>query len=1144
MSWPRNGDALVLMGVLPNSHLGCDVALNQSFFDAASQGFPTCEAVAATQSFFFHNSSLLSDPTHPGCVGGMHQSVPFLAAFSRTSFRRRITMANRLPARFLFCFSGIVAFLVLLGHDMSGQVVFKQPPPGSIYREYYQTMGGLSDWRITDPNIDLNRWPTAAPFVPNPVLTLTVDDLSGAVRAEAIFTMWGGHLGTFGKKVRFNGHAWIAIDSLDASNGIPAGNDGSMYMSEPMQGVDVPLSDLQVGENTFEGTNAGQIMNPSTGWGQFGWYAVILRIYYGPGKAHPTGSITSPGSGSSFGENPTVTASVSSGVDRVDFLAYYDGYDTDGDGIYQEYHSDYHIHQDEGSVVLRNHVGTATSAPFQATWNTQWIPDQPAGGIKFLARIRDNSGMWYVTDEATGLTLTRPNSSVKLYKATNVPQDYWVKQYQETNSNTFSIPAGDDLSKATDAIFILRSWNGANGGATSPADHFTLRVNAWTAPPFGNDHYYSFDVFILSPSELLSGTNQVTAFCDSYVHGVEICWPGPAVMVRYGVAASNQAPQITQQPADQTVGVGESATFTVSASGSPAPTFQWQKNTIDITTNGNAASYTTPPATKGDSGAGFRCVVTNSEGNATSNTAHLNVSTAAPSVTVQPANQIVGVGETATFTVTATGSGTLLYQWQKNGSNVGANGNAATYTTPPTTGADSGAAFRCIVSNIAGADTSHVAYLYVGTIAPTITTEPVSRSIRIGQTATFSVVATGTPPLAFAWSKNGAPIAGADSASYTTPAVAMADSGSVFRCIVSNTAGHDTSAAAILRVTNDVGNIVINGGFETGTDPWAFYMNGPSTLANDVAGPSSPHAAHVIISQAGTNVQLYQQSIVLEQDTLYTLRFRAYSSTGHDMSVSIFKNSPPNGSYGLTSPVLDLTTSWTDFSLPFKASGFTGTETDGRLMFWFSTPLASSGDEYFIDDVLLYPSSLLALPVIVSQPAAQRVTEGHTATFSVSATSITPLSYQWQKNLVAIDGATLPSYTTPYTTGGDNAAQFRCLLTNLGGTIESNPALLTVDPAGGVTPKADIPTDYFLAQNYPNPFNPSTLIQFGLPTSGYVTVKVVNMLGQDVETLVSEVMGAGVHTVTFAPGKLPSGMYLYRMQCGSFSETRKLVFVR
>src|SRR5664280_2373799 len=63
-----------------------------------------------------------------------------------------------------------------------------------------------------------------------------------------------------------------------------------------------------------------------------------------------------------------------------------------GDGIYQEYHSDYHVHQDDGSVVMRNHVGTANGTPFQVPWNTQWIPDQAPGGIKLIARIRDNNG--------------------------------------------------------------------------------------------------------------------------------------------------------------------------------------------------------------------------------------------------------------------------------------------------------------------------------------------------------------------------------------------------------------------------------------------------------------------------------------------------------------------------------------------------------------------------------------------------------------------------------------------------------------------------------------------------------------------------------------------------------------------------------
>ncbi len=762
-----------------------------------------------------------------------------------------------------------------------------------------------------------------------------------------------------------------------------------------------------------------------------------------------------------------------------------------------------------------------------------------------MARIRDNNGVWFVTDEVSGLTLSRPNSSVKLYKPANVPQDYWVKQYQESASSAFSIPAGDNLSNATGAIFIVRSWNGINGGATSPNTDMSIRVNdKWTAPSFGNDHYYSLDVLSIPSSALVNGTNQVTAYCNSFVHGVELPWPGPAVMVRYSAASANQPPTITQQPTDQTVGVGETATFTVSATGSPAPTYQWQKNTVDITLNGNSPTYTTPPVVKADSGAGYRCIVSNSEGDATSNTAHLIVSTTAPTVTTQPVNQEVGEGETATFTISATGSTPLQYQWQKNGSNILTNGNASSYTTPAVVKADSGSGYRCIVTNNAGADTSHVAYLIVGTFPPSITSEPVSRTVRLGQTATFSVSATGTAPLTYKWQKNGVDIDGAAGDSYTTPATVQADSGSLFRCIVSNAAGHDTSTSAVLRVSSDIQNIVANGGFETGLDPWAFFSNGSGTFQTDVAGPTSPHAAHIVLSQEGTNVQLNQTAIVLDQDTLYTLRFRAYSSSGHDVSVSIRKNTDPYTSYGLLDAVFDLTTSWADYSVQFTASGFTGTETDGRLMFWMA-PYDANGDEYYFDDVLLVPSSLLALPVIQNHPAPLTVKEGETATFSVTASGVTPLSYQWQKNQVAIQGATLASYTTPATTTGDNGAEYRCVVTNLGGSVTSNPAVLTVQPLTSTNPPGpEIPARYFLAQNYPNPFNPSTVIRFGLPASGYVTLKVVNMLGQEVESLVSEFMAAGVHRVTFAPEKLPTGMYLYRLQSGSYTETRKLVLVR
>lgn len=89
-----------------------------------------------------------------------------------------------------------------------------------------------------------------------------------------------------------------------------------------------------------------------------------------------------------------------------------------------------------------------------------------------------------------------------------------------------------------------------------------------------------------------------------------------------------------------------------------------------------------------------------------------------------------------------------------------------------------------------------------------------------------------------------------------------------------------------------------------------------------------------------------------------------------------------------------------------------------------------------------------------------------------------------------------------------------------------------------------VPTGFELNQNYPNPFNPATTINYTLGASEFVTLKVYNMLGQEVATLVNGMEDAGSHTVTFDASKLATGMYLYKMTAGSFSEVKKMVLTK
>ncbi len=105
---------------------------------------------------------------------------------------------------------------------------------------------------------------------------------------------------------------------------------------------------------------------------------------------------------------------------------------------------------------------------------------------------------------------------------------------------------------------------------------------------------------------------------------------------------------------------------------------------------------------------------------------------------------------------------------------------------------------------------------------------------------------------------------------------------------------------------------------------------------------------------------------------------------------------------------------------------------------------------------------------------------------------------------------------------------------------KTNSRVVAVDPTVGVSP----PATSSLFQNYPNPFNPSTTIQYAMPIRSHITLTVYNTLGQIVKELVNGEVEAGYHEVKFDASGLASGVYLYRMQAGSFVETRKLILLR
>ncbi len=172
-----------------------------------------------------------------------------------------------------------------------------------------------------------------------------------------------------------------------------------------------------------------------------------------------------------------------------------------------------------------------------------------------------------------------------------------------------------------------------------------------------------------------------------------------------------KAPTITTQPRDTSVRSGAAFTLTVVAEGNPLPTYQWRKNGVAIS-GATSASFTVAAAATADA-ARYDVVVSNSQGSISSSLVKVTVTAAdvAPVITGQPKDKTLGVGNSTTFTVSATGVPAPTYQWRKNGTDI-AGATSATYTIASLKLSDAGA-YSVVVTNDAGSVTSRNARLAV-----------------------------------------------------------------------------------------------------------------------------------------------------------------------------------------------------------------------------------------------------------------------------------------------------------------------------------------------------------------------------------------------------------------------------------------------
>ena len=254
----------------------------------------------------------------------------------------------------------------------------------------------------------------------------------------------------------------------------------------------------------------------------------------------------------------------------------------------------------------------------------------------------------------------------------------------------------------------------------------------------------------------------------------------------------NPVTSITTQPTASPQCTGTNATFTVAGAGHNALSYQWRFNGTPIGGATNA-SYTASNITSANAGQ-YSVVVTGGCGSVTSSNAQLTVQPAT-NIATQPSASTICQNNTANFSVSATGQGSLSYQWKKDGNAIG----GATSSTLAVSNAQlvNAGSYTVDVTGACGITASNAAVLTVNP-ATTISTQPVGTAGCEGQNTTFTVVAAGTGTLSYQW-KYGSTNVGTNSASFNIPSTSTANDGN-YSVVVSGGCGNTTSSTVALNV--------------------------------------------------------------------------------------------------------------------------------------------------------------------------------------------------------------------------------------------------------------------------------------------------------------------------------------------------------
>jgi hypothetical protein len=368
-----------------------------------------------------------------------------------------------------------------------------------------------------------------------------------------------------------------------------------------------------------------------------------------------------------------------------------------------------------------------------------------------------------------------------------------------------------------------------------------------------------------------------------------------------------------------------------------------------------------------DSGNSYFVTLTNVVGSVTSSNAVLTVTSGPanvpPTITSQPANATVAIGSNVTFTVGVTGTAPLTYQWSFNGTNL-ANGTNASLNL---TGVQSNNVgnYSVSITNAYGSTNSAVATLIIQALAPFITAQPGNHFAQPGKNVTFTVGVSGSSPLSYQWTFNGANLPAGTNASLVLNGVQLNQAGS-YAVTISNPYGTTNSASATLSVTasSDVGYVIFTAGVASAAK---IYTN--SVVDGQASGLIAPGVRYnfaLFASTSATDVNGNTNAILGAASTGYAFNDSAWTPVAYGTNNFISGRfiSASADSSGLT-PVLGFVGGTTANFVVIGWSANIGQDI-ASVQTWFNggSPLSDGwigqsmvGDSIWLGDNVLVPAS-------------------------------------------------------------------------------------------------------------------------------------------------------------------------------------------